>query len=98
MLDNRAVDPSLSTGSECAACAFAANVREAVALLDAIAVGGLFARPKAGDPAEATHATGTALIEVARKRLVDGLTYNRCLTAGTNPSSALADACYAKCC
>lgn len=49
------------------------NVREVIALIDAISVGKLFARPPPGSTGAAKHATGEALLEVVRKRLVDGL-------------------------
>lgn len=49
------------------------NVREAIALLDAIAVGGLLAGPPAGGTHRSKHVAGLSLLEVIRKRLVDGL-------------------------
>lgn len=54
-----------------------ANVREAVALLDAITVGRMLARPHAGCISESKHVAALALLEVVRKRLVDGLDRTR---------------------
>jgi len=54
-----------------------ANVREAVALLDAITVGGMLTRPRSGSASESKHVAAEALLEVVRKRLSDGLTMAR---------------------
>lgn len=48
-----------------------ANVRESIALLDAILIGGLLRRTTAGD--DAKHAAAVALLEVIHKRLRDGV-------------------------
>ena len=57
--------------------ALEANVREAVALLDAISVGGMLARPAPAAEVDAQHIAAVALLEVVRKRLVDGLDISR---------------------
>jgi hypothetical protein len=58
---------------ECFSRSLEANVREAVALLDAIAIGEMLVRPPAGSRGEAQHAAAEALLGVIHKRLVDGL-------------------------
>jgi hypothetical protein len=54
-----------------------ASVKEAIALLDAIAVGRMFVRPPPGSTSESKHVAAEALLEVVRKRLADGLEHSR---------------------
>jgi hypothetical protein len=65
--------PSSTRCSECFSRLIEANLREAIALLDAIAVGEMLVRPPAGSADEAKHAAAEVLLEVIHKRLADSL-------------------------